>query len=473
MSEDTARMDPETTDDPAPRAWWLAAALAVVSAATVFRLAMNFSHSYPPGVDAAYYPLQTRAWLLRGHLMYDDLPLYFWINAAFSKVLTIFGMSLNDAVLFSSRALDSFIEPWVAAGVLALGYVWSEGRRKALLGCTAAAVLAVLSPPVVRMLSDFEKNSLGFVLLCAALWACRSAMIRHTARAWLVPGSHPGSFRHDASRRLRDDLDDCRHCGALMVLLVNEVVSENGQLQARIFAAGAALLVALLALFDPGRTARLLRAPAHLFRIRDLFVLPLPILVVAVVFIGIAMGLLWRDRRILPDADIAIASALAFATALAFCPKSFEYFDRLFLMGIVPACLLLAFMMTRVRSVSRLAGFALFILAFLAATASPQAVQRPIMDNAVAAEMRDIRKQIADPDSTLVVAPHGLEWWAGYFVETPVRNALVPASSRHYRRILYLRNTIDCPPDIASPFGMPTISKDATKVYFGHYVEVL
>ena len=100
MSEDTARMDPETTGDAAPRVWWLAAALAVVSAATVFRLAMNFSHSYPPGVDAAYYPLQTRAWLVRGHLMYDDLPLYFWINAAFSKVLTIFGMSLNEAVLF-------------------------------------------------------------------------------------------------------------------------------------------------------------------------------------------------------------------------------------------------------------------------------------------------------------------------------------------------------------------------------------
>ena len=32
MSEDTARMDPETTDDAAPRVWWLAAALAVVSA---------------------------------------------------------------------------------------------------------------------------------------------------------------------------------------------------------------------------------------------------------------------------------------------------------------------------------------------------------------------------------------------------------------------------------------------------------
>ncbi len=303
MSEDTARMDPETTGDAAPRVWWLAAALAVVSAATVFRLAMNFSHSYPPGVDAAYYPLQTRAWLVRGHLMYDDLPLYFWINAAFSKVLTIFGMSLNEAVLFSSRALDSFLEPWVAAGVLGLGYVWSEGRRKALLGCTAAAVLAVLSPPVIRMLSDFEKNSLGFVLLCAAVWACRSAMIRHTARAWLCLAAILA-------------LSAMTHLGAFAMTLTIVVIAvllwsissmksfRERVITGAIFAAGAALLIALLALFDPGRTARLLRAPAHLFRIRDLFVLPIPLLVVAVVFIGIAMGLLWRDRRMLPPAGI-------------------------------------------------------------------------------------------------------------------------------------------------------------------------
>ena len=290
MSEDTALMDPETTGDAAPRVWWLAAALAVVSA-TVFRLAMNFSHSYPPGVDAAYYPLQTRAWLVRGHLMHDDLPLYFWINAAFSKVLTIFGMSLNEAVLFSSRALDSFLEPWVAAGVLGLGYVWSEGRRKALLGCTAAAVLAVLSPPVIRMLSDFEKNSLGFVLLCAAVWACRSAMIRHTARAWLCLAAILA-------------LSAMTHLGAFAMTLTIVVIAvllwsissmksfRERVITGAIFAAGAALLIALLALFDPGRIARLLRAPAHLFRIRDLCVLPIPLLVAAVVFIGIAMGLL-------------------------------------------------------------------------------------------------------------------------------------------------------------------------------------
>ena len=153
------------------------------------------------------------------------------------------------------------------------------------------------------MLSDFEKNSLGFVLLCAAVWACRSAMIRHTARAWLCLAAILA-------------LSAMTHLGAFAMTLTIVVIAvllwsissmksfRERVITGAIFAAGAALLIALLALFDPGRTARLLRAPAHLFRIRDLFVLPIPLLVVAVVFIGIAMGLLWRDRRMLPPAGI-------------------------------------------------------------------------------------------------------------------------------------------------------------------------
>ena len=45
------------------------ASLGLVLAAVAVRVAINFSHFYPPGVDAAYYPMQTRNWLLRGRLM--------------------------------------------------------------------------------------------------------------------------------------------------------------------------------------------------------------------------------------------------------------------------------------------------------------------------------------------------------------------------------------------------------------------
>jgi len=158
-----------TEDDRVP-GLWVAAALVLVSAATLVRLYLNFSYAYPPGTDAGYYPLQTRTLLLRGHLMYDDLPLMFWMNAGLSKLLVVLGMKLDAAVLAASRVIDSIIEPWAAAGIIALGYLWSGGKRRALLGCTVAAGFAVLSPPILRMLSDFEKNSVGFVLSGHAAW---------------------------------------------------------------------------------------------------------------------------------------------------------------------------------------------------------------------------------------------------------------------------------------------------------------
>jgi hypothetical protein len=41
-----------------------------------------------------------------------------------------------------------------------------------------------------------------------------------------------------------------------------------------------------------------------------------------------------------------------------------------------------------------------------------------------------------------------------------------------YRRVLYLENPPECPPEPASPFAMPPVSKTAEKIYFGHYLEV-
>ena len=35
---------------------WVAATLALVGLGIAVRLVLNFSHTYPPGTDAAYYP---------------------------------------------------------------------------------------------------------------------------------------------------------------------------------------------------------------------------------------------------------------------------------------------------------------------------------------------------------------------------------------------------------------------------------
>lgn len=470
MSATADDVDVQSVEPVADRKVWIGIALVIVCIATVFRFAVNFASPYPPGSDAGYYPLQTRTWLLHGRLMYDDLPLLFWLNAALSKLLMAMGMTLDRAVLTASRMLDSAIEPWAAAGVMALGYVWSGGRRKALAGCSAAAVVAVLSPPVIRMLSDFEKNSAGFVFMCAAVWACRSAMSGRAPQSWLLLSgilaliaiTHVGVFAATMAIVAM----------AIVIWCVLSLPAGKHRLIAAVcFVVVPAALIALLGLFDPSRAGKLIHSPLRLFRWPDLLVLPFPIILVAIILVAITVSMLLRDRVTLPAADIAIVNGLCAMVLFAVVPKSFDYFDRLFLMGMIPVSLLLAFIMARAHA-ARGVGFALLALALLAAAASPPAVQRPMMSNEVAAELLNIKRQITDPENTLIVAPHGLEWWAGYFLNTPVRSTTPAGSLSRYRRVLYLRNSPDCPPEMASPFGMPPVDKDATKIYFGHYLEL-
>jgi len=182
---------------------------------------------------------------------------------------------------------------------------------------------------------------------------------------------------------------------ALTAMLVWSVLSLRTNSQrwgaAAAFSGGAAALVALLALFDPNRAGKLIHAPLALFRLHDMFVLPIPIFIVFSGLIGISIYLVWRDRANLPRADIAIVAALAAAILLAVCPKSFVYFDRLFLMVTIPASLLLAFIMAKLEAAARPAGFAILGLFLLALAAAPHAVQRPLMNREFAAELQNIK----------------------------------------------------------------------------------
>jgi hypothetical protein len=106
------------------------------------------------------------------------------------------------------------------------------------------------------------------------------------------------------------------------------------------------------------------------------------------------------------------------------------------------------------------------------------------MTNSSAEELREIRGLIADPDSTLIVAPHGLEWWAVFLLNTPVRagsaisastgplrTELIPANAfTRYSRVLLLRRSAAARPDgpaIASP-----LAPSAHRLHAGQFYEV-
>ena len=87
------------------RAWILVTIGLVLAGIAV----VDFSHAYPPGTDAGYYPMQSRWLLVHGRLMYDDLPLVFWMNAGLAKLAVACGWELDAAVMATSRLIRAAI----------------------------------------------------------------------------------------------------------------------------------------------------------------------------------------------------------------------------------------------------------------------------------------------------------------------------------------------------------------------------
>ena len=453
-----------------PTRWaWIAAALAVVFAATLVRFTLNFATTYPPATDAGYYPMQTLYWFAHGRLMYADLPLLFALNVAFTKILTLLGRPLDVAALLASRVLDCVLEPWTAVSVMVAGYTWSNKRARGLPGAIAAALFVVWSWPILFMLSDFQKNSLGFVWMAGAIWACRRVMASPEPRRW-------------AALTLFLLLAAITHIGAFAVTTLIVVSAlliwywPDRQHKILIFI-GSCIVVflGLIYFVDSRRALSIVRAPIDLFMSGPLWFTPLPEFLFEVIIIAFAVRRLRRDRTELIPADFAIVIALIGITAFLAVPKAEEYSGRLALMATVPLAFLIVFLTGRSAAANRSLIPAFFLLLAVPSITHPPQIwmQRPFMIEGAAQELREFRQRIADPQSTVVVAPHGLEWWSGYFLGTPVRMRKPSLPSSQYQRILLLRDTRDFPlPDMPGNIAPEPIKPPAQQIYKGRYIEI-
>ena len=153
------------------RLWWIGGFVLVFIAAVTARAWIQFAGELPPAMDPAYYPMQ--AWWLfnEGRLLYQDAPLIFVLDGLLAKVFIVAGMQSDSAYLVASQVVDCVTEPWVALFVFLFGFAWCGGARRGIPVVIAGAVLAVLSAPVIRMVSDFEKNSLGLLWAAMSWWA--------------------------------------------------------------------------------------------------------------------------------------------------------------------------------------------------------------------------------------------------------------------------------------------------------------
>ncbi|MBS0187340.1 MAG: hypothetical protein JSS51_04680 [Planctomycetes bacterium] len=538
-------MESPGTTEPMRRigVWAWLAALALFIAAVAARLSILFSKTLPPGIDAAYYPMQARGILENGKLPYVEVPLIFWLDAALAKLLMLTrGMNTDDAVLLASRIVDGVAQPFVAFALALIVCAFADAIVRTrvakndptptsqrlsfaiVLATFVACAIAVLSPPILRMTGDFQKNSLGFVWMAGSAWAALRAMTR-------------GGLLRYALLAFFLALASITHIGAFGVTLVmvagafGVFVIRTWKLRAKSILllgiggiAAATLLWLLMYAAAPSKAVSLVQGVQKMFTVGDrpqdrpaltggpdrpdapapnfnrrqdgppqrgtarndrarlqgppggfpAGAMPMRVAAWAAL---LALGAFaaWRARLLDPAVQSVVAGA-SIAAVFITCPLiQGQYAERLGLMTPIPLAIIVAFVVldwslasrTLVRwsglATGAVVGIGLLVAAIpqaLRAGGPPQRIddrnfaQRPdgllrgpdnrmrddfgppggpgggggggggggavVADEAVS-EFRSLRGVVPTDGTAIVIARHGLQWWAGYFLNVPVR----------------------------------------------------
>lgn len=433
---------------------WVATGAALIAGTTLIRLLLNLRHPLPPGMDAGYYPLQTLALLQQGELTGSTPPLIFWIDAALTKLFVWAGHpNLSDAAILATRLVDCFAHPWCTLPIMLLGYRWSAGERTGLLTTVACCLLAVLSPPVMRMASDFQKNSLGLVWLAFSIWAVRRAIGSRGPWNW----SLVIAFLMAAA---------LTHIGAFGVTCVTlagvaigyHVLSPDRRFSMRTVVVSLLIsvlvcagILALMFQLESAWARHLMTLPYRVASMIDLRLSPFQLIpaVVGYGVLAVPSYWLWNNRNRLNPHDSAIAFGCLVSLFVLLSPVLDATWSMRFqLMTPMPAALLILFCVLQI-SVSRpTTHLPRWLLngAVLVAVVSPFFMQGPVITMDAARELDTFGETLKQPQQTLFVAPHGMEFWVAMMTSSDATSSGVPESRDGIQRIL-----------IVSPLSGPLI----------------
>ena len=186
---------------------------------------------------------------------------------------------------------------------------------------------------------------------------------------------------------------------------------------------------------------------------------------------GCGLGLAWRRRSTLPAADLAVAVAAA-TTAAALGGPFFneDKSGRLLLIAAVPGAMTLSFLLAQLphRGIRRLlGGFVLAAVATGVVLYLPYG-GHPTISNEAYGELQEIARILPRDGRSLVVARHGLEWWAAWTLHTHIAQprAVVAADWSRFEHVYYLVEKRRADP-YGPPGGMPQTPRGGPAP-FGH-----
>lgn len=449
---------------------WCVALAASIAFAIAVRGAMLFRGEVPAGVDAGYYAVQARELLLLGKLRWADVPLTFLLDAALAKAaMVLCAWDIDTSTIWATRVVDAAAEPLVAVAVFVAAWTFARGARGAITGAVAVAIAVTVSPPLLRMVGDFEKQSMAYAFM-AGTWTCawlamraadRRGMFRWSAAALVMLGltalTHVGTFAATGLGTLLVFAVWVMRGGiprgmALRALLVLALVGGLAFGAVWWLAPGKAMAISTLAFKlisgeDGGSGAGGMRGPGGpggpggpagpgARSLGAAWSLALAAGLAFVWWITRRLRCAEAEVRAAARADEALLFGMVLVAAFLTCPLlSGDQSMRLALMLPMPLAFVATFVFcqradadtaspfargtrwTIQRPVAALAAAALAV----SAVAGTRGRTPEVVDAEGMAELRSWRADLAPGDRAVVAARHGLEFWAAFAMDTHAR----------------------------------------------------
>jgi len=428
---------------------------AVVIVAFSVRAHILFSTDLIPGTDPAYYLIQTRSILETGSLAYGDTPLVFYIMAVVSwLVKAVFRLSTDSAVMVGVKLVASLVPALAAvpAYLLVKSFQKGEGSVLSMLPVIAAAVAATLSSGPIQLTADFMKNALGMVfLLFMAYYALRAIKDKSKESVFLAfvflalcGASHVGAFSL-----------------ALLfagLLLVGWFIFVEG-LNKRALKVIGAVSVSLAAVFGLLVAAGVSKITMIFDSIKSAFSYSAFMNVtrgfvprgmggtgeVSSLFLLLTMGLvviLLIKGKDMEKWELAAAFAACLATLFCLYTPAFVTFSNRFQnMAFGPGLVVWALLLRNLELKPGAAVAALVLVLMLwELPSSLRFMQKVTISQGVYEELSSLKNSIEEPANTLVVARHGLEYWAGWVLHVDAAQTMsANADKNGYSTVLYVQ----------------------------------
>lgn len=447
----------------------------IMMVAATARAWLLLGTQYMPGMNGAYYLVQTRSLIERGVLAIPDMPLTFHLYAALAWLLAnVSTLSQAEAIVWIVKLCDAALPPLVALPVFVLVRRWSKGRGQGDAVPLAAAALSCLAAPCLHVVGDLQKNSLALVGFAALVL---------TLHCWL---SAPTPRRGVAVLACLP-LIGLTHIGVLgaAVILLTCVMLTFTALSAGSvpwrhvmpwMVAGTVLLGLTMGLvlwkFDAARIHRLMTALTNPAKFSsDGLQMPVPpdggmnalrwlqsIGFAVAVIPGLVVA--WRHRGKLHPADVALITGASITVLAMTCPWfSMDKAIRFHLIAYLPAIVVAAFSVLYIPWAwpRRCVVGAALLIGIVTTLPIFRHGGSAILSDAAMIELRSLTKHISQPERTLVCARHGLEWWTAWFLRTRITqaSALKPEDWRRYDSVYFLEIKFGLQMPLGAPGGHP------------------